>query len=797
MTISTTADSEDLILQPRVVNGDDPYALFTTDDGKKPAKDDEKKIKALQTRLVKLGITRIKEPQIDFALRAKFADGDPEKAYEFLVLLEDSIEGIVREYDLSIRPLGAVNREKVTCWLDALLFAMFARLESFESILFTPFADEPRKRLAMLLRLWVNLLRTGKLITTDITKLIQEALANCGWPDAAEIHQQDVTEAFAFITEQLELPRLTLKMDIYHTGKEDATDDHKLVNERLLQVSIPSELVEGRVITLEDCLESYFNNRVEVRRHLDRKGVPPSLYSSDSISGTTFHADAVSISTPPASPVRSPPGPLRNAFGALETRARSPSIIRDRFVDPDPDPTPTDGEPKGTVEVPPRRRRRSTLRKEVLMPAWQFFSLIPWYTDRAPTTDAQVAAHFSSKRPVLGLCLKRYYMLPDGRAARLNTYVDIPLEIRLPHFIRDDNADEDGDGPLFSNFKLSLQSVVCHRGVSVDAGHYVALVRSGPADVAAGNGNGNSNGNGNGTSPRPNTASTASEHESTDEWVRFDDLARERVTPVDIRKALKEESPYLLFYQVQPVDEASTWRQQASSPPPPYSASAPAESNGAVSLPSSTTTAAAVVGYPAPAASSVESTTSAELSRTSDTHPRVSTSSERPASSLGPRPEGEGELNGSAEPSSSSRARHSTGRPGLWRGLSGGDLKGLGSSSSNKTSTEEGRLSSTLSRLTARISRDRLRANEGGPAPTTTTTVGADLVMTSINMDAPAAAAAAAPTAEDKAKHSNGNSNSSSKRFKSRGKSKGHVDLSEDVSRPTSGRSPERECRVM
>ncbi len=118
--------------------------------------------------MLKLGINRIKEPQIEFALRAKFADGDPEKAYDFLVLLEDSIEGIVREYDLSIRPLGAVNREKVTCWLDALLFAMFARLDSFESILFTPFADEPRKRLAILLRLWVNLLRTGKLITTDI-----------------------------------------------------------------------------------------------------------------------------------------------------------------------------------------------------------------------------------------------------------------------------------------------------------------------------------------------------------------------------------------------------------------------------------------------------------------------------------------------------------------------------------------------------------------------------------------------------------------------------------------------------
>ena len=49
------------------------------------------------------------------------------------------------------------------------------------------------------------------------------------------------------------MPLLTLKMDIYHTGREDKEDDHKFVNERLLEVAIP-EPEEGRVITLEDCL---------------------------------------------------------------------------------------------------------------------------------------------------------------------------------------------------------------------------------------------------------------------------------------------------------------------------------------------------------------------------------------------------------------------------------------------------------------------------------------------------------------------------------------------------------------
>lgn len=59
---------------------------------------------------------------------------------------------------------------------------------------------------------------------------LQNSLAECGWPDAALLEQQDASEAFTFITGVLELPLLTLKMDIYHTGKEDASDDHKFVN---------------------------------------------------------------------------------------------------------------------------------------------------------------------------------------------------------------------------------------------------------------------------------------------------------------------------------------------------------------------------------------------------------------------------------------------------------------------------------------------------------------------------------------------------------------------------------------
>jgi hypothetical protein len=95
---------------------------------------------------------------------------DPDKAFELILLANDSFEGILKEYNPHVKLLGAVNRNMTTCYLDALLFAMFARLDSFEAMLFDHFADEPRKKLAACLRLWVNLLRTGRLITVELVR---------------------------------------------------------------------------------------------------------------------------------------------------------------------------------------------------------------------------------------------------------------------------------------------------------------------------------------------------------------------------------------------------------------------------------------------------------------------------------------------------------------------------------------------------------------------------------------------------------------------------------------------------
>lgn len=470
----------------------------------------------------------LKDVHIIWALRSYFARGNADSAYDFLMILSDSSEFIIRDYDAQTRLLGSENREGVTCYLDSVLFSIFAKLDSFEAMLLKDFPDRPRAKLGLLLRVWVNLLRSGKLITAEFAMLIQIALSECGWTDAAELRQQDASEAFTFITGRLELPLLTLKMDIYHTGKEDENDDHKYINERLLDVAIP-ELEEGKAITLEDCLEEYFNNRIEVRRYLERRATLQSTRSHEDTKKDFVHVESIELDgdSSPLTPLSGSPSNVSSIRPLA--RNRTPSIIHERYL-----PDPSEGDHSSLTMVdskgPLGRVRKGSVRREVVMPAWQFFSLIPWYTDNAPSSDAQVAAHFSSKRPVLGICLKRYSVDSKGRAIRLGTKVDIPVEIGLPHFIQEDNRSE--DAPLYGNFKLSLQSVVCHRGVSVNAGHYIAFARSTSSDRAG----------------------TVTGEESS-YWLRFDDLATQaRITLADIRKALEQETPYLLFYQILPID---------------------------------------------------------------------------------------------------------------------------------------------------------------------------------------------------------------------------------------------------
>lgn len=110
----------------------------------------------------------ISQDYLRFILRSNYAGGDVEKAMELLVLHQKSISGTIISYNPNVHMLGAENRGNVTCYLDALLFAMFAKLEAFECMLKNDPANESQRNLAALIRLWVNMLRSGKLIHTDM-----------------------------------------------------------------------------------------------------------------------------------------------------------------------------------------------------------------------------------------------------------------------------------------------------------------------------------------------------------------------------------------------------------------------------------------------------------------------------------------------------------------------------------------------------------------------------------------------------------------------------------------------------
>lgn len=158
-------------------------------------------------------------------------------------------------------------------------------------------------------------------------------------------------------------------MDIYHTGKEEVNDDHKFVNERLLEVAVPKDPGDGSAITLEDCLETYFNNRIEVRRYLERRNTLqplrtiPSINSSDGNSYNldvkrpdgSFSADPVSLQ----SPILASPVTLAPPFPADQ---KAPSIVKEYFISEKCD-SPGPSSPIEREIYEPGRKRAGSLRK--------------------------------------------------------------------------------------------------------------------------------------------------------------------------------------------------------------------------------------------------------------------------------------------------------------------------------------------------------------------------------------------------------------------------------------------------
>lgn len=490
-------------------------------------------------------------------LKSPFSQGDIIRTFHLIRFFQLSSEGLFLTNEpcdklgCAIQYVGAENWENVMCYLDALLYSMFSSLESFEPILFISNHENTYvNQLAAILRVYVSLIRSGNLITTDLTTRLCEILKKLGFHEAMSHKQQDSAALFQFLTDTLSMPMLTFKIDIKHGGKHDK-DDQKYSNERILFVSIPEDDEDTKLqasdtsdsedgILLEECLEHYFNNSISVKRELERRATLESLRRESNPGGEISYQPNASD---------------RNLSRVTTDISRSQPIQEDTSVGDQVNYNSTNGtnrrfrsDSKNSVRQS-IRTRSSTLSiwsindndtstsKEVSLPAWMFLRLLPFYTDinEMHTADGNIQSiaknskEFINRRPILPICLKRY-SYNDSKAQRSQKRIIIPPIINIPRFIADDD-DDDAAG----DFKLILESAVCHKGTTITLGHFISVTRK----------------------------NTQILDETDDEaynapWYLYDDMKKKsRVVEKSFKDIFNTEWPYMLFYRLVSNDDSN------------------------------------------------------------------------------------------------------------------------------------------------------------------------------------------------------------------------------------------------
>lgn len=519
-------------------------------DGSPPKKksflEKDARIQEITATLLAQGVPKeyLSVENISAALESNYANGQVPDALNLLTHFYDAIDGkIVGISDSSAgdtkyhRLMGADNRNHVTCYLDSLLFAMFSRLESFEPMLqktATGNSDDDtrnRENLEIILRLYVNLLRSGQLITTDITKILLGAIIKAGWDESCFEHQQDCCDLFNFITDKLDMPMITLKLDIEHEGKENLSDDHKLVNERLLLVSVPSG---SEPVLLEQCLEQYFANSIHVSRQLERRRTWSTINNNNSslsmrrsrkvslcihspdLPNLVKSATLNSITSTLEEDVivgKDPEGDLDDLSAVLGKYQRYSlrSTASDTASTSDNPPAyNTICGPDGAIQLPEKpplspgseSSNPNVLwngKNEITLPAWMFLQLVPFYTNtsahsvESPSKNngtslpvPRATEQFATTRPVLGICLKRSEWSEDNQSTLNTRKVLVPSVIHFPSFVADDEEGgevkketerEECYSSLMRKHVLVLESAIFHRGTTTESGHFVALAR--------------------------------------------------------------------------------------------------------------------------------------------------------------------------------------------------------------------------------------------------------------------------------------------------------------------------------
>ncbi|KAG0302805.1 hypothetical protein BGZ97_002167 [Linnemannia gamsii] len=321
---------------------------------------------------------------------------------------------------------GAVNDQMTSCYIDALLFAMFARLSAFEGLLNVNLdaesdsdseesgtgapdtgpskKDEERlhtHRLQTWLRMFVNQLRSGRLIQAHVVKELRQHLYCCGWhcpgpmDPPGSSRQEDSSELFMFLTEKLHLPYLPLEQRLLHGAKSSADDD-KVITERMLQISIPTPDQSTAPESPQSKLGSTFSKLMS----------SPKTTSSDSNGNVSSQAES----------------------SMLEVLLLE-NLLAQYFYD-------------NTLTGIRRRVSSGTgvpLSPGVEIPvsAWQVLELLPFYSSSNEQGGVIHASQsqYPSGVVILPLILKRYSFGPDMQARRIGTPIVIPRRIDFSRFV--------------------------------------------------------------------------------------------------------------------------------------------------------------------------------------------------------------------------------------------------------------------------------------------------------------------------------------------------------------------------
>lgn len=172
---------------------------------------------------------------------------------------------------------------------------------------------------------------------------------------------------------------MTLKMDLFHSGKEDADSDHKLVKERVIELPVPEEPDDKRHIALEDCLTAFMDNRVEVNRvqQLRRNTLGSVRSDMSDEKGQSLHVEIAAVDeSQPSTPLAVRADDVKFPFSPIRPAGqRMPSIIQ---TTEDPEKAELASSPSTLTrdDLTASRKRAASFKKEVTMSAWQFFNLV-------------------------------------------------------------------------------------------------------------------------------------------------------------------------------------------------------------------------------------------------------------------------------------------------------------------------------------------------------------------------------------------------------------------------------------